>query len=98
MLGNSPSPCRGASRGVNAPLRKCSHNATTSGRKAGSGGKDAGTASGEVVSEYDYFQQSIRGFPRWREFAKLMNSSGFRVDSVTHFVFGAVQLYEGTKI
>jgi demethylmenaquinone methyltransferase/2-methoxy-6-polyprenyl-1,4-benzoquinol methylase len=60
------------------------------GRVMGSGTSDN--------NEYAYFQQSIAGFPKPTEFALMMNSAGFKVNSITNFVFGAVQLYDGSKV
>jgi len=55
------------------------------------------TTFGKGSAEYDYFQDSIAGFPHWRDFSKLLNAAGFEVQEVTHFAFGAVQYYRGRK-
>lgn len=57
-----------------------------------------GVGDDKMNNEYAYFQQSIAGFPKPTEFALMMNSAGFRVNSITNFVFGAVQLYDGSKV
>jgi demethylmenaquinone methyltransferase / 2-methoxy-6-polyprenyl-1,4-benzoquinol methylase len=48
--------------------------------------------------EYRYLQKSIAAFPPPSEFARLMEESGMRVQSVEPLTFGACHLYVGTPL
>jgi demethylmenaquinone methyltransferase / 2-methoxy-6-polyprenyl-1,4-benzoquinol methylase len=48
--------------------------------------------------EYRYLQKSIAAFPPPSEFARLMEGSGMRVQSVEPLTFGACHLYVGTPL
>jgi demethylmenaquinone methyltransferase/2-methoxy-6-polyprenyl-1,4-benzoquinol methylase len=48
--------------------------------------------------EYRYLQKSIAAFPPPSEFARLMEDSGMRVQSVEPLTFGACHLYVGTPL
>jgi len=56
------------------------------------------TTLGRGSAEYDYFQDSIADFPHWKDFSRLLTVSGFEVQEVVHFAFGAVQYYRAKKI
>jgi demethylmenaquinone methyltransferase/2-methoxy-6-polyprenyl-1,4-benzoquinol methylase len=46
--------------------------------------------------EYRYLQRSIAAFPPPEEFARLMEQSGLRVQSMQSLTFGVCHLYVGT--
>jgi demethylmenaquinone methyltransferase / 2-methoxy-6-polyprenyl-1,4-benzoquinol methylase len=48
--------------------------------------------------EYRYLQKSIAAFPPPSEFARMMEASGMRVQSVEPLTFGACHLYVGTPL
>lgn len=48
---------------------------------------------GRGGAEYRYLERSIAEFPAPKHFAAQMTSSGLRVQSITAFAFGSVQLY-----
>jgi len=53
---------------------------------------------GKVDGEHTYLTESIADFPQPAAFADAMASAGLQVSNVTHFAFGAVQMYTASPV